>query len=290
MDGTSTVDVHPTNVDAFHAWDGADGRYWADHEGHFDRSIARHHERLMRAAAVAPGEVVLDVGCGNGEVARDAARAAEPGAVLGVDLSAAMVERARRHAADERLTNVRFEQADAQVHDLGVATFDVAISRTGSMFFGDPVAAFANIARALRPGGRLLQLVWQALERNAWILEFRAALAAGRTLPVPPPDAPGPFSLADPERTRAILTAAGFDDVTFEPVEEPMWFGADADDAYAFVSGMGFTEFVLQGLDDAARRDALAALRAGIDAHATDEGVLYPSAAWIVGARRARPA
>jgi SAM-dependent methyltransferase len=111
---------------------------------------------------------VLDIGCGTGQATRDAARAAEPGHALGVDLSARMIELARRLAASQDIGNVSFEQADAQIYPFPAGSFDVAISRTGTMFFGDPAAAFANIGRALRPGGRLVMLVWQGPGPNEW--------------------------------------------------------------------------------------------------------------------------
>jgi SAM-dependent methyltransferase len=229
---------------------------------------------------------VLDIGCGNGQTTRDAARAATRGEALGVDLSSAMLAQARQRASVEGLANVRFIQADAQIHEFDPGAFDVAISRTGTMFFGEPVAAFANIAGALRPGGRLVMLVWQTYPQNHWVRDFTTALAAGRELPAPPSDGPGPFSLADPDRTRSILSAAGFGDIAFDGSEQPMYFGATGDDAYRFVRGLSFTDWMLQGLDDAARSAALDELRATIDAHATEQGVLYPSAVWIVNARR----
>lgn len=283
---TRAPQVDPTNAEALKGWDGDDGAYWAMHEAVFDNSVARHHRKLMAATQIASGERVLDIGCGNGQTTRDAARLAAPGSVLGVDLSSHQLERAVRRAAQEGITNVRFEQADAQIYPFEQGAFDVAISRTGVMFFGDPVAAFSNIARALRPSGRLVCLVWQSFGDNEWLREFFTALAAGRDLPAPAPDAPGPCALGDPKRVRKILDAAGFVDVTFTEVREPMNLGP-ADDAYDFISGLGFARFLLQGLDDAGRPGALGALRASIDAHATAEGVQYDSAAWIIGARRA---
>jgi ubiquinone/menaquinone biosynthesis C-methylase UbiE len=133
---------------------------------------------------------VLDVGCGRGQTTRDAGRLATAGSALGVDLSSSLLGLARRLTEREQLTNVTFQQADAQTHPFPDEHFDLAISRHGCMFFGDPEAAFGNIARALRPGGRLVLLTWQALERLEWQLAFRAAAAVGREVSSPPPGRP----------------------------------------------------------------------------------------------------
>ncbi len=278
-----SVDVDPGNAAQLGAWDGAQGAHWAAQADRFDRAVARYDEPFLAAAGLRPGDRVLDVGCGTGRTTRDAARIT--GSAVGVDLSSAMLDVARRRAAEEGLTGVRFEQADAQVAAFPPAGFDVAISRTGAMFFADPVAALANVGRALVPGGRLVLLVWQALEANEWMTEILGALAAGRPLPAPPPDAPGPFSLADPGRIRAVLTAAGLRQVEVEGLAEPEWFGTDADDAVAFV--LGLAGWLLDGLGPAARDGAVADLRRRMEAHAGPGGVELGSAAWLVTARRA---
>jgi SAM-dependent methyltransferase len=280
------VPVDPTNAEALRAWDGNDGACWAEHENRFDTSLARYHDYLLDAAKITTADRVLDIGCGNGHATRDAARRAGSGSALGVDLSSAMIELARRRAAEQDIANVAFEQADAQIHPFDAQAFDAAISRMGTMWFGNPSAAFTNIARALRPGGRLTMLVWQSLAENEWIREFRHALAVGRTLPTPPVGAPGPLSLADPDRVRTILSDAGFSDITLTSVRESTYYGENADDAYEFLRRIGFTEGLLEGLGESDRVRALDALRATITAHETDEGVQYSSAAWLVAARR----
>ena len=284
MDATKQVSVAPANVDQLRAWDGDEGAYWADHPEYFDRSIAAYHERLLATAAIAVTDRVLDVGCGTGQTTRDAARAATQGRAHGVDLSSRMLEHARRVAAREGLTNATFEQADAQVHPFAPQSFDVAISRTAAMFFGDHVAAFTNIGRALVPGGRMVHVVWQPLAANEWIREISGALAAGRDLPAPPPDA-GPFALADPDRVRSILSAAGFTDVELEGTTAGMWLGTDADDAAQFV--LGLMGWMLEGLDEAGRTRAAHDLHATMAAHETADGVVFGSGAWTISATRA---
>ncbi len=151
------------------------------------------------------------------------------------------------------------------------------------MFFGDHVAAFANIARALRPGGRLVLVTWQPLAGNEWIREISGALAGGRDLPAPPPDA-GPFALSDPDRVRALLARAGLLDVEVEGASARMWFGRDAADAHRFV--LGLMDWMLEGLDDGGVARATDALHATMAAHETPDGVLFDSAVWITEATR----
>jgi SAM-dependent methyltransferase len=281
---TRTLQTDPSNTDQARAWDGDEGDYWARNADQFDRALRGYRTRFLDAAAIGRTDRVLDIGCGSGETARDAARRATAGHVLGVDLSGGMLRVARQRAAAEQLANVRFEQADAQAYPFPRGGFDVAVSRTGTMFFADPRAAFGNIARALRPGGRLVQLVWQPPARNEWFLAFTTALAAGRDLPAPPPDAPGPFSLADPARAAGLLTGAGFQEPHVEGLTALMYVGPDAATAQRFVTGL--LGWLLSGLDDTRRERALADLRASIEAHRTPEGVRYPSAAWLITTSR----
>jgi SAM-dependent methyltransferase len=283
MTVTNTVPVDSSNAGQLRAWDGEEGAYWADNADYFDRSVAPYHERLLAVAAIGEGDRVLDVGCGTGQTTRDAARAAPAGSALGVDLSSLMLTYAARRAAEEGVTNVTFAQVDAQIHPFDPGSYDVAISRTAAMFFGDHAAAFGNIGRALRSGGRLVLVTWQPLAGNEWIREISGALAAGRDLPAPPPDA-GPFSLSDPDRVRTLLAGAGFADIDLEGTTAGMWFGNDADDAHRFV--LGLMGWMLKGLDDAGRVRAIDALHATMAAHETTDGVLFDSAAWITEATR----
>jgi SAM-dependent methyltransferase len=276
--------VDPSNTEQARAWDGDEGTYWAHNADRFDRSMAALHNPFMAAANLGRFDHVLDIGCGTGQTTRDAASAASSGSALGVDLSMRMIDHARTVAARQGLANVSFEQCDAQIHPFKDECFDVAISRTGAMFFGDPVAAFTNVARALRRGGRLVLLTWQGLEGNEWIRELSTAMAAGRELPIPQATGPGPFSLSDPQRVRAVLSAAGFTDIQLEPRSDAMWFGDDAENAQQFV--LGLLGWMLSGLDDQARQLAIENLRTTLAAHDSGHGVLLGSATWTILANR----
>ena len=279
-------DVAAGNRDMAAAWDGDEGAHWSAHASRYERGAAPYRERLLESAALVPGERVLEVGCGAGRTTRDAARMVAPnGRVLGLDLSASMLELARASAVADGLDNVTFQQADAQVHGFADASYDVVLSQFGVMFFADPVAAFTNVHRAVVRGGRTLFMVWQGLDRNDWAASLRTVLAAGRELPMPPPGAPGPFSWADPDAVRPILETAGFTEVAFTDVSADFRIGADPDDAFAFVRGMGVTRSLLTDLDEATASRALDELRDVFADHHSAAGVVFRSAAWLVAAR-----
>jgi ubiquinone/menaquinone biosynthesis C-methylase UbiE len=274
------------NVDQAASWDGPEGSHWSTHADDYDTSLREHLVLLQHAADISSHESVLDVGCGNGTSTIDAARAASNGRALGVDLSSEMLAQARQAASAAGVTNVEFLQADAQVHRFAASTFDVAMSRFGVMFFADPAAAFANIARALKPGGRIAWIVWRPLLENEFFSAVRQAIAVGRELPIPPSGAPSPFGLADPAYTEHTLREAGFVAIEIVPRDARYYAGRDADSAYDFVRGSGFVRFATQDLDDADRTRAFDALRTMVNDHTTSEGVVFGSACWLVAATR----
>ena len=254
----------------------------------YDAELRRHNEVLRRAVGVQLHDHVLDIGCGTGQTTRQAARTARAGSAFGVDVSASAIKRARELARVEGLCNVTFEHADAQVHRFPQARFDLAMSRFGTMFFDDPVAAFANIGRALRPAGRLMMMVWQAHERNEWDVTIHQSLEAAEGPAAAACEGPDPFSLADPQTVQKILQAAGFADVTFTDVHEPVYYGPDVAAALDWVRGFTCTSEVLNRLDPAAATHAVERLRQALAAHLRDDGVWFNSRAWIVTAHRHR--
>ncbi|MFC6015812.1 class I SAM-dependent methyltransferase [Plantactinospora solaniradicis] len=255
----------------------------------YDAELRRHDGVLRRVVGVRSHDHVLDIGCGTGQTTRQAARTARAGSAFGVDVSAPAITRARELARAEGLRNVTFEHADAQVHRFPPERFDLAMSRFGTMFFDDPVAAFANIGRALRPAGRLVMMVWQAHERNEWDVAVRRSLEAAEGPVAGASAGPDAFSLADPPTVREILRAAGFTDIAFADVHEPVYYGPDVAAALEWVRGFTCTLEVLKRLDPAAATRADERLRQALAEHLGDDGVWFDSRAWIVTARRVGP-
>ncbi|HUQ40822.1 MAG TPA: methyltransferase domain-containing protein [Acidimicrobiales bacterium] len=284
--GVREADMDIVNVEQAEAWNGHEGDVWTEQADRYDRASRLVWRRFLTSVPVGPTDGILDIGCGTGRSTRDLAVIASEGSVVGADLSAVMLELARARTAGDGLGNVSYVQADVQVHDFGEAVFDLAISSFGAMFFADPVAAFTNISRALRPDGSLALLAWRELESNEWLMELRSALAMGRDLPTPPPDAPTPFSLADPDRVRSRLSDSGFEDIELGPIDEPMDLGRDAEDAMAFVRTMGIVEGLSNGLTEADRAHAMEQVQKMLAAHETADGVLVGAAAWAITAKR----
>jgi ubiquinone/menaquinone biosynthesis C-methylase UbiE len=252
----------------------------------YDAELRRHNQVLRRAVGVQLHDHTLDIGCGTGQTTRQAARTAQAGSAVGVDVSAPAIERARELAQAEGLRNVTFEHANAQVHRFPPERFDLAISRFGTMFFDDPVAAFANIRRALRPAGRLVMMVWQAHERNEWDIAIHQSLGAAEGPVSGACELSDPFSLADPPTVKEILQAAGFADVELTDVNEPVYYGPDVAAALDWTRGFTCTHEVLKRLDPAAATNAVQRLREALAAHMSDDGVWFNSRAWIVTAHR----
>ncbi|WP_166028157.1 class I SAM-dependent methyltransferase [Streptomyces chilikensis] len=268
------------------AWNGHEGSHWAAHQDRWDAVNAGFNQPLLHAAAIGAGERVLDIGCGAGTTTQLAARAAAPGHALGLDLSAPMLERARTRTARDGIPNISFEHGDAQVHPLTPGAFDVAISRFGIMFFDDPVAAFANIATALRPGGRIAFLSAAEPEGNQWL---QALTALDDILPMRgfgAPGAPGMFSLADAGTATAALTEAGFQDVRAEHVQAYGTWGRDAREAAHFLLDSGPGRHLLEqvGPDDQDR--ARSRLVERLRPYRTDGALRLRSTAWLLTATR----
>ncbi|MDO8379011.1 class I SAM-dependent methyltransferase [Phenylobacterium sp.] len=275
------------NPDQVAYWNAGAGDTWASLQDRLDHQLEPLGLRAMAALAPTPGERILDVGCGAGQTSLALTAAVAPGgSVLAVDISHPLLEVARRRA--EGLANLTFQEADAQTAPFEAASLDAAFSRFGVMFFADPPAAFANIRRALKPGGRLAFVCWRRPDENPFMtLPMAAAIthlpAPQAPPPAPDPHAPGPFAFADPERVRGILAAAGFGRVEITPHDQKIGSG-DLDQALTVALKIGPLGAMLREHPD--RRDAVVdAVREALRPHAGPEGVKLPSATWIATAR-----
>ncbi|WIY03496.1 class I SAM-dependent methyltransferase [Amycolatopsis mongoliensis] len=260
------------------AWNGYEGEHWASHAERYDAVNNGFNDYVLDR--VGPDDRVLDIGCGNGRLTRLAAARAR--SATGVDLSGPMLATARARAAG--VPNVTFEQGDVQVYPFAEGGFDLAVSRFGVMFFADPVAAFANVRRALSRGGRLAFLCMTALSGTDLGRVF-GALA--EYLPQPTgPDGSGPTSFANPERTTAVLTEAGFEDVACTRVEADQVWGRDVPDAARFIGDWGPVRHHLGMVDDATATKAKEALTAALEPFAGPDAVRLRGTAWLVTGRR----
>ena len=273
-------------------WNEQAGPVWVAHQERLDQQIGPHGERAIARLAPAPGERVLDLGCGCGDSSLALARRVAPGGrVLGLDLSEPMLARARERAAAAGLANLDFRVADVQSAPLEAGAFDAAFSRFGVMFFADPVAAFRNVRGALRPGGRLVFACWRPVKENPWVLVPMAAAASLLALPPPPPaGAPGPFAFGDAARVRGVLEGAGFEAIAIEPADVSMTpGGGDLDEAVDTFLLVGPLASALREANagDALRDQVRGAVRKAFEPHLRAGRVELGSAIWLVQARRA---
>jgi SAM-dependent methyltransferase len=262
-------------------WNDAPGHTWAELQALLDRQLRPLGRAAMAALAPQPGERILDIGCGAGETTTELAAAVAPeGSAVGADISRPMLEAARRRAPQ-----LSFLEADAQTYPFEAGAFDAAFSRFGVMFFSDPPAAFANIRRALRPGGRLAFICWRPPADNP-IMVLPMAAAAPFLPPQSPadPTAPGPFAFADPERVRDVLTSAGFGGIEVTPHDEKVGAG-NLDEVMTLALRVGPLGRLLRENPDAPREKVIAAIRAALAEHQGPDGVRLDSGTWIVTAR-----
>lgn len=275
------------NPEQSESWNGDSGQRWVARADERDQVLAPVADALFGAAALTVGARVLDVGCGCGATTLRAADLVGPrGSTTGIDLSGPMLDVARRRALD-RGADAEFVRGDAQTHPFAAGSVDVVIGRFGTMFFSDPVAAFANIAAALRPGGRIVLATWQPLGANEWLVVPGAALLTHTTLPEPAPDGPGMFAQSDPDTVTAVLAAAGFTEIALDATEVTFVVGPTIDAAVEYLADSGPGRLLLDSIPEGPARDAaLADVRAALVPHHHPSGVELRGGIWLVTARR----
>ncbi|WP_448579616.1 class I SAM-dependent methyltransferase [Thermaurantiacus sp.] len=274
-----------TNEAQIDYWNREAGETWARYHDRLHRQIEPLGARAMALLAAQPGERILDVGCGCGQTSRALAEAVAPaGEVVGVDVSRPMLAVARDEGAG--IAHLSFCEADEATARFE-KPFDAAFSRFGVMFFEEPVPAFANIAAALKPGGRIAFVCWQGLHANDWMrIPLMAAMPHLPPLPVPDPHAPGPFAFADKDRLRAILEAAGFTGIGIEPHEQLIG-GNGLEETLDLTFRVGPLGAMIRERPEL-RTSVEGAVRAALAAEADASGAVWMrGAVWLVVARTA---
>jgi len=282
-----TIATSEANADQIEYWSGPVGEHWVHGQEKLDQMLAPFGQAAMDAAGVTMGERVIDVGCGCGGTSLELSeRVSLLGTVLGVDISAPMLRRAGERAGQLGATNVTFAMADASTYQFEPAAADVVFSRFGVMFFRNPVEAFENLRRALRPDGRLAFVCWRSMDRNAWFKVPRDAVLKHLPAPEPAaPDEPGPFAFADSERVTGILRDAGFRGIVMERHDIKLRNQGTLDEVVDFMTEIGPSARLLADAGGELRAAAIAEMRDALRSHHDGESVHLDAATWIVTAR-----
>ena len=292
--------AEPGNADQIAFWNGQVGEKWAGNHNQLDHAFAPLTASLLRHVGAQPGEAVIDVGCGCGDLTLALARSlGADGRVLAVDVSSPMLAQAQARAALQTpgtIAPIEWVLEDASVYALPKAEFDVITSRFGVMFFADPVAAFTNLRRALKPGGRVVMLCWRPMDQNPWFSVPRASVLPLVPTPEPmAPGAPGPFGFADADRVLSILTEAGFSDARAEKLDADLTLaqsptGSDVDALAAatqFSVQTGPVGSLLREASEETIAAARVAIKAALRPHLGDGRVVLGAGCWIYTATSA---
>jgi ubiquinone/menaquinone biosynthesis C-methylase UbiE len=252
--------------------------------------LTHHSEAVFPNLPVKKGDRVLDVGCGFGDTAIKLARiVGDEGEVVGIDCCDAFLDLAGEDAAKAGLKNISFMRGDAEIA-LPEGEFDFVFARFGTMFFANPVAGLRNMRKALRPGGRMVHIVWRNRADNPWISMAKDIVL--RYLPPPGDDAqtcgPGPFSMSNPETVTTMMKAAGYDNIEFQRVDAPVFVGRSVDDAIDFQLALGPAGEVYREAGELAEqrrdeiREALAEAISRQKKEAND--IIMDSSSWVISA------
>jgi SAM-dependent methyltransferase len=277
------------NNDMNKYWNGDGGHKWLRFQTRTDASLKHFGHEVMTAAAISTGESVIDIGCGCGDTSFDISnRVGSDGHVQGIDVSEPLLTRAKARAQFTNENNITFCHNDVQTYHFESSVFDVVFSRFGVMFFDDPVAAFTNIRKTLKPGGRLAFICWQPAKENEWISLPLDVVKNHISIPAPPePGQPGPFSFSNKNRVIHILGEADFKEILIEKFTSPLNVGADLDEAVKFLTHMGPTSEAMSqpGVKDINKFHIKTELRKRLKPYKTENGIILGAATWIVTAQ-----
>ena len=277
------------NIKQKQFWSGAGGDVWVDKQREMDIMLNPLGERVIQGLDLKEETKILDIGCGCGATTLEIAKIVNQGEVIGVDISEPMLERATQTASDMALTNISYQVKDVQVDEMPNNYFDIAFSRFGVMFFEDPFEAFNNINHSLKDDGQLSFVCWQHASLNPWQSLSIQVIKEFLDLPAPPPKSPGPFAFEDKSYIEEILNASGFRDIEIKDNQEDivMFSGKSIREAcedYLTINPV-VTE-MLKNSPSELREEILEALIGKFSDYHKDDGLLFPSATWIVTAKK----
>jgi len=239
------------NADQARYWNSSMGEKWVSYQRDLDTCFSAINSRLFEYAAIDSGEIAMDIGCGAGDLSLEISNRLGPdGQVMAVDISSVLLDFAIERARNLDRQNIEFILADAQNHIFETGTTDVLLSRFGVMFFNDPVAAFSNLAGALRPGGRMVFVCWADVESNPWFqIPKQAAIGQLGKPQATDPRAPGPMAFSEPEYVREILSAAGLANITIEEEIVPLVNKGTLDEVANLACNLGAATRIIKELD-----------------------------------------
>src|SRR5215207_6033339 len=280
------------NAEAVAAWDGPLFDRFLRYRHIVTAGLSNHGTEALRLFRPQPGQRVLDLGCGFGDTTQQIATiVGSEGEAVGIDASSKFIGASRAEAAEAGVSNASFLVGDVQVADLG-GPYDMAFSRMGTMFFASPVAALRNVAGALKPGGRLVMVVWRQKVDNGWMYRAQQVVESIVSRPEEydePTCGPGPFSMGNADTVSEQLKAAGFEDISLRRCDLPILGGNDMDEALQVVMSIGPAGEILRLVGDRAQEylpTVDAALRESFSEFQREDGSIWGTAStWIVTAK-----
>ena len=277
------------NIKQKQFWSGAGGDVWVDKQREMDIMLNPLGQKAIGQLILEENTKILDIGCGCGATTIEIAKMIPKGHVTGLDISIPMLDRAEKFASEMSLSNIDFQVKDVQTEEISSNHYDIAFSRFGVMFFEDPYEAFKNINQSIKENGQLVFVCWQHPSLNPWQSLSLQVIKEYLDLPSPPPKSPGPFAFEDKDYIEDILKGTDFKDVSIaDNQEEIVMFSGksirEACEDYLTINPV-VTE-MLKNSGNELKEEILEALIAKFSSFHNNDGLLFPSATWIVSASK----
>jgi len=277
------------NIKQKEFWSGAGGDVWVNKQREMDIMLNPLGQRAIDKLEMNSQKTILDIGCGCGATTLEIAKNNPEVKIIGLDISIPMLNQASLSSSEMSISNADFQVKDVQTDELQSEYFDIAFSRFGVMFFEDPFEAFKNINQSLKQAGQLSFVCWQNASLNPWQSLSIQVIKEFLDLPAPPPKSPGPFAFEDKEYIEEILSESNFKEIKIDDNQEEivMFSGKSVREAcedYLTINPV-VTEMLKSSGDDL-RETILTALMEKFSSYHKDDGLHFPSATWIVTAKK----